>query len=355
VEDHEGRFLAWGHFSPHSEIRVRLLEWHADRSVNERWYRERLERAVAMREALAERIDSDCLRIVHAEADGLPGLVVDRYGDYLVMQCLTVGMERVKKTLVDLLAERLHPAGIYERSDVDLRRHEGLEKARGIRFGSMPPERILLREGGRIFQMDLREGQKTGFYLDQRDNRRAVARYAEGKTVLDVFSYTGAFAAWALAGGAEKVTVVESSRNALPLLQANLEAAAEGSDRVEIVTGNAFEILRRFRTQGRRFDLVILDPPKLARTKSQLERALRAYKDANLQALRLVAPGGWLATFSCSQAVTAEILTQVISWAARDAEREVRIVQRFGQAPDHPIRPSFPESGYLKGFLCRVD
>ncbi|NUP98694.1 MAG: class I SAM-dependent rRNA methyltransferase, partial [Armatimonadetes bacterium] len=295
----------------------------------------------------------DCCRLIFAEADRLPGLIVDRYGQWLVVQILTAGMEVWRETVVAALTE-WHPRGIYERSESeDRRRHEGLEPRAGLLWGEEPPETIEIREQGHTFGVDLRAGHKTGFYLDQRENRARVAAYAAGRRVLNAFSYSGGFGVYAAAAGAREVVHVDSSAPALELCRANL-ARNRLSEGQELVEENVFDALRRFREEHRPFDLVVLDPPKFAASRRQLERASRGYKDLNVSAFRLLPPGGLLATFSCSGAMDPESFAKVVAAAAADAGRQVQVVETLGQPADHPVLLAFPEGRYLNGLVCRV-
>lgn len=354
VVDRQGAFLAWGYTNYKSQIRARVLDWDESARIDDAWWRRRVRESIERRRDLPALDACDACRLVHSEADGLPGLVVDRYGEWLVVQALTAGVERVKDVIVDALSESARPAGIFEKSDQDARSLEGLGASVGRLAGDDPPDRLEIGEGGHRFLVDIKSGQKTGFYIDQRDNRRLAAEYAAGKDVLDLFSYTGAFSVYALRGGAVRATLVESSVPALRLAEENLLANRADPAAFDLVQGNAFETARSFRDAGRRFDMVIVDPPKLAQSRTHVEKAERAYKDVNLLAMKLLAPGGILVTFSCSGAVGVEYFSRIVSWASADARRDVQILQRLSQGADHPVMPSFPESEYLKGFICRV-
>lgn len=358
VADSAGRWLARGYFNPRSQIAVRLLTWERDRRVDAEFWRERLAAALAGRAALGlgrDVRDTDAYRLVHAESDGLPGLVVDRYGDWLSVQFLTLGVDARRDLLLDLLEAQLRPAGIVERSDAAVRRQEGLPLRSGPARGQPPPADLTIAEHGHRFFADLLGGQKTGFYVDQRENRRIIAAHAEGRRVLNAFSFTGAFGVYALAGGAAHVTNVDSSYDALAGAEAALRLNGFDPDRqAEGICGDAFQVLRTMRDEGRLFDLVILDPPKFARSKAELEGAARGYKDINLLGLKLLAPGGLLATFSCSGLVTPDLFQKIVFGASADAGRDAQIIAKLGQGPDHPILLSFPEGEYLKGLLCRV-
>lgn len=373
----DGAWLARGYLNRRSQIQVRLLTWSQDEAIDQGFWRRRLQRAIAGRAALSADAQTDAYRLVYAESDGLPGLIVDRYGDWLVVQCLTLGIERVKSLLVELLAELCQPQGIVERSDVDVRGKEGLAPADGLLWGRLPHEHaaaeaqadgsaaaprspnapglLQVVEHGQRFLVDLLAGQKTGFYLDQRENRRRVAAYCAGGRVLNAFAYTGGFAIHALAAGARHVTNLDSSLEALTLGERIL--ALNGFDpdaQAEGVAGDVFQVLRAWRAAGERYDVIILDPPKFAHSQGQVERAARAYKDINLLAMQLLRPGGALATFSCSGLVSAELFQKIVFGASLDAGRDVQIVERLSQAPDHPVLLSFPEGEYLKGLICRV-
>ncbi|NQU44185.1 class I SAM-dependent rRNA methyltransferase, partial [bacterium] len=293
-------------------------------------------------------------RLVNAESDGLPGLIVDRYGPWLVCQILTAGAEVWRDVLVTELAAITGCEGIWERSDVDVRPKEGLSPRTGLMHGVEPPEVVEIHEGAARYLVDIRNGQKTGFYLDQRENRARAAEYAAGAEVLNVFSYTGGFTISALLAGARKVVNVDASAPALEFLDRNVALNEIDPVRVENVGGNAFEVLRRFREEGRRFDLIVVDPPKLVSSRANLQRATRGYKDINLQAFSLLQPGGILFTFSCSGLLDRDLFQKIVADAALDARREARILRYLSQSPDHPISMPFPEGLYLKGLVCQT-
>ena len=354
VVDHSGDFVAWAYHNDRSQIHARVLDWNESAAIDESWWSSRVKEAVERRRDLPGLARTDVCRLVYSESDGLPGLIVDRYGDYLVIQAHTAGVERVKNIIVAALMSTLSPRGIFERSDQETRKIEGLGSAGGLVAGEEPPERLDVTEGGYRFAVDLKTGQKTGFYIDQRDNRRHVAEYARGRDVLDLFSYSGGFSVHALGAGASRATLVDSSYGALELAEKNIAANGFEESRVEIIHGNASEVARSFRDEGRRFGMVIADPPKFAQARAHIEKAERAYKDVNLLGMKLLEPGGVLATFSCSGAMDIEHFSKVITWASVDADRQVQILQRLSQGADHPVMPSFPESEYLKGLICRV-
>jgi 23S rRNA (cytosine1962-C5)-methyltransferase len=355
VVDARGAFLARGYYNEQSRIRVRVLAWD-ERPIDEAFWRSRVQEAVARRVSLAGDTSTSAYRLVHAEADLIPGLVVDRYGDVVVAQLLTAGVERARDAILDALAESTGARCIFERSDTASRAREGLAASvgcvRGDAAAASGTAEIL--ENGLCFRVNVGSGQKTGFYLDQRLNRAAVAGIARGASVLDAFCHTGGFGIGALRGGASSVLFMDSSAPALELLRLNLAANGCDTGACEIQQADVFESLRALRDAGRRFDLIVLDPPKFASSRHQVDKALRAYKDINLLAMELLARRGTLATFSCSQAVDAASFTMAVSWAGVDARRDIQIVRRFGQDGDHPVLAAFPESEYLKGLLCRV-
>lgn len=355
VCDATGRFLARGVFNPHSQITVRLLTWDETESIGASFWQRRLWRAIQGRALLAAEERTTAYRLVHAESDGLPGLVVDRYDAWLVVQfsawAAEVGREHIIATLKDVPGIK----GIMERADPTARRREHLPVREGVLWGEEPPKRLLIREGGHHFFVDVRGGQKTGFYLDQRENRRRVAAYAAGRDAVNAFGYTGAFAVYLLAAGASQVVSIDTSHEALALTEENLRLNGFDPDRQgEQVQGDVFAILRDWREEGRRFSLIVLDPPKFASTQAQVAGATRGYKDINLLALQLLRPGGILATFSCSGLVSADLFQKIVFGAAMDAGREVQVLERLSQGADHPILLSFPEGEYLKGMICRA-
>jgi 23S rRNA (cytosine1962-C5)-methyltransferase len=308
---------------------------------------------VRARRLLGYAEDESC-RLVFAESDGLPGLIVDRIGDHLSVQILTQGMAARAEPIVRILAELLAPRGIYERSDAEVREKESLPPAEGLLWGEPPPERIAIRQAGGVELLaDLAGGQKTGAYLDQARNRLRVAAFCQGAEVLDCFSYTGGFSAAAARAGAAHVTAVDSSGPALATLRDTM-ALNGAAETVEPIEADVFRQLRQYRLEGRQFDVVILDPPKFASSQSQLDRAARGYKDINLIACQILRPGGVLATFSCSGLVGADLFQKIVFGAALDARRDVQVIERLTQSPDHPVLLSFPEGEYLKGLICRV-
>jgi 23S rRNA (cytosine1962-C5)-methyltransferase len=351
VRDASGQTLALAAFSPHSQIRARVWSFDTSEEVDAGFFRARLARALAMREGLPAARHTNALRLVHGESDGLPGLVVDRYGDVLVAQFLAAGVERWRDPILDALAELTGSEAVYERSDAEVRNLEHLPARVGFVRGDRNASRSPITEHGLNFRVDVQQGQKTGFFLDQRDNRQRIRALAEGRVVLDGFSYTGGFALAALAGGAKHVTAIESSMPALEVAKDNLACNPLDAGRLEFVHADVFAHLRALRDRNAKFDLVILDPPKFAPTAAQAAKAARAYKDINLLALKLLSPGGLLATFSCSGGVPAELFQSIVAGAALDAGGRAKIIERFGAAADHPVALEFPEGEYLKGLL----
>lgn len=353
VVSHDGTWLARGFINPNSEVPVRLATWEQNEKLDEEWLWKRLQQAWQKRQQWGIPNQTDAFRLVYAESDFLPGIIADCYAEFVVVQIYTPAMERWRETIAHFLAELLRPRGVFERSDFDTRIREKLVPRVGPIWGEPPPERIVVTEHGLKFFVDVWRGHKTGFYLDQRENRVRSAPYLKGERVLNAFSYTGSFAVYALREGAKKVINLDTSAEALRLGEEN--AALNGfGESVQSIEGNAFQVLRRFRDAGEQFDAIVLDPPRFAPTKATVPNALRGYKDINWLAMRLLKPGGFLVTFSCSGMVSAEMFQQVLFEAALDANREVLIVERLSQSRDHPILLTFPESEYLKGFICWV-
>jgi len=355
VLDSRRSWLARGHLNRNSQIVVRLLTWDSTEQVSRQLWRRRLEMAVSARARLAADDSTTAYRLVHAESDGIPGLIVDRYADWLVVQFLTMGIDRQRQIFADLLSELLAPKGIYDRSDVAVRRKEGLEETAGPLAGACPPPLVEIREHGLRFVVDVAGGQKTGFYLDQRENRHRVSLWAAGREVLNSFSFSGGFGVYAMAAGATRVINVDTSLPALEQAEHNLTLNGFDPDhQTEQIAGDVFQLLRDYRQQGQRFDMVILDPPKFALSKANVEAAARGYKDINLLAMQILNPGGILATFSCSGLVSPDLFQKILFGASVDAGRDVQILEQLGQPADHPVLLSFPEGAYLKGYVCRV-
>jgi 23S rRNA (cytosine1962-C5)-methyltransferase len=343
-------FLAWGAYSPSSQIAVRVWSFSESDVVDETFIASRVRSAAASRADLAAR--SNAARLVFAESDLLPGVIIDRYGSVAVLELTSAGADRWRDAIADACLSLDGITSVYERSDLEVRAHEGLQHRTGLLRGPEPPERVEVHEDGAGFVVDVRGGHKTGFYLDQRESRVAVRSLAAGRKVLNVFAYTGAFSVAAWQGGARKVTTVDSSGPALQIASENL--AANGLPTAGIVEADAFAELRRLRDAGTTYDLVILDPPKLVHNRQQVDRGSRAYKDLNWLGLRLLNPGGVLVTFSCSGSVSPELHQKIVADAAVDAARDVQVIGRLHQASDHPVLLSVPETQYLKGLVCRV-
>jgi 23S rRNA (cytosine1962-C5)-methyltransferase len=351
VKSADGKALALAAYSPQSQIRARVWSFDLGVTIKRDFFQAGIRKAIELRAALPAARHSNALRLVHGESDGLPGLVVDRYADVLVAQFLSAGAEHWREAILDALADATGCEAIYERSDAEVRALEGLQSRAGFVRGNREARRCPIVEHGLNFRVDVEAGQKTGFFLDQRDNRQRVRALAEGREVLDAFSYTGGFSLAALAGGAKHVTAVESSAEALEVARENLAANPLDASRIAFEKADVFAYQRLLRDRGRSFDLVVLDPPKFAPTAAQVKNAARAYKDINLMALRLLKRGGLLATFSCSGGVSAELFQSIVAGAALDAGVDARIIERFGAAADHPVALSFPEGDYLKGLL----
>lgn len=351
VEAHDGRFLAWAAFSPASRIRARAWSFDEAQRIDAAFLQATVATAVRTRGRFA--IASDGMRLVHGESDGLPGLIVDRYGDTLVAQFLAAGTERWKKVLADALLQETGLARLYERSDASSRALEGLPEITGWLCGEGPTG-LEIAEHGWKFGIDIAEGHKTGFYLDQRDSRKRFAdwtRHLQFQRVLNCYCYTGGFTVAALAGGAARVTSIDSSGPALQRAQANVALNGFDASRAEFLDADVNASLRRFLDEGRSFDAIVLDPPKLAPTAAHAERAARAYKDINRLALKLLEPGGVLFTYSCSGGIGADLFHKIVASAGADAGVDGYIAERMGAAPDHPMTLSFPEGEYLKGLV----
>jgi len=351
IKDASGKSLGSAAYSPKSQIRARMWSFDPSEEVDAAFFRRRIERALALREALPARRHTNALRLVHGESDGLPGLIVDRYADVLVAQFLAAGVERWRDPILDTLSELTAAEAIFERSDAEVRKLEALPARVGFARGNRNASRCPIVEYGLNFRVDVEQGQKTGFFLDQRENRQRVRELAAGREVLDGFCYTGGFSIAALAGGARRITAIESSAPALEVARENLAANPFDAARVQFVQGDVFAQLRALRDRAAQFQMVILDPPKFAPSAAQVRNAARAYKDINLLALKLLAPGGLLATFSCSGGVSAELFQSIVAGAALDAGADAKIIERFGAAADHPVALEFPEGEYLKGLL----
>ena len=351
VKSAEDKVLALAAWSSASQIRARVWSFDPGVTINKEFFEKKLKAATALRAALPASRHTNAMRLVHGESDGLPGLVVDRYDDVLVAQFLSAGAEHWREAILDALSAATGCGAIYERSDAEVRALEGLMPKVGFARGNRQAKRCPIAEHGLNFRVDAEAGQKTGFFLDQRDNRQRIRALAEGREVLDAFCYTGGFSLAALAGGATHVTAVDSSAEALDIARENLATNPLDASRIAFEKADVFAYQRLLRDRGRSFGLIVLDPPKFAPTAAQVNNAARAYKDINLMALKLLKPGGLLATFSCSGSVSAELFQSIVAGAASDAGVDAKIIERFGAAADHPVALNFPEGDYLKGLL----
>ena len=347
----EGHFLARASYSPVSKIRARVWTF-IDEPVDREFFRKRIQAAIAQRETFNVQHFSNAYRLIHAESDGIPGLIVDRYADVLVLQSLTAGSEFWKETIADLLVEETGIQNIYERSDADVRELEGLTPVTGILRGAIDDLRLTIDEYNLKFYVDIEHGHKTGFYLDQRHNRHRVGEFSKDRDVLNCFCYTGGFSIHALANGAKSVLSVDSSADALALLEENIALNNLPADRHTSREGDVFQLLRKFRDENRSFDMIILDPPKFAPTAAHAEKASRAYKDINLLAFKLLRHGGILFTYSCSGGIDAALFQKIVASAALDAGADATIIEHLSQGSDHPVSLHFPEGAYLKGLVC---
>lgn len=354
VLDTRGGFLAYGFYNDQSRVSLRLLEWDEQAIIDEQWYRHKVQDAISSRNHLMADGQTNTCRLIFSESDYLPGLIVDKYANHLAVQVLTSGIDRMLPCIIDELQQLLNPESIFDKSDASSRSHEGLATKNTVLAGSHPPEVVEVIENGIKYHINIAEGQKSGFYCDQRDNRRIVAGYAKGKKVLDCFCYTGGFTLNCLHSGAASVMPVDSSALATETLNENILLNGFDALNVTPVTSDVNKQLRRLRDEGETFDIIILDPPKYAPSRSALDKASRAYKDLNRLGMLLLNPGGLLATYSCSGAMDMETFKQVLAWAALDAGKKVQFIHQFCQPEDHPVRASFPEGEYLKGLLCRV-
>jgi 23S rRNA (cytosine1962-C5)-methyltransferase len=353
VRDDSGNFLAWAAYNTSSQITARVWSWREEENIDAEFFRHQITNALTMRNGLNLSRNSNGMRLIHAESDGLPGLIVDQYGDMLVMQIGSAGAERWRDTCADILQELCKPACIYERSDSDSRALEGLELRNGVLRGALP-DNVEVIENGLRFKVDVAAGQKTGFYLDQRNNRALTETLAADCDVLNCFCYTGGFSLYALRGGAKSVLSIDASADALRIAEENVTPNGLDASRAEWLEADVFQALRTLRDQGRKFDLIILDPPKFAPTAAFAEKAARGYKDINLLAFKLLRPGGLLCTYSCSGGISEDLFQKIVAGAALDAGVDAQIVHHLHASADHPVLLSFPEGAYLKGLVLRV-
>lgn len=351
---HNGDWLARAAYSPHSQIRARIWTWTEGEAVDKAFLRERVRRAVERRSHLREDAQVAAYREIHAESDGLPGLIVDRYGDLRVVQFLSAGVDRWREDLLDALCADPDCSGVFERSDADVRELEGLPERRGPLRGRIPNNPLTIVENGFHYLVDFESGHKTGFYLDLREARGRLRRWLGHGRLLNAFAYTGAFTVIGLAQGVSEVVSVDTSEPALELARQNVRLNGLPLERCRWENDDVFNALRRFRDRDERFDFVLLDPPKFAATRGQVEGAARGYKDINILGMKLLRPGGILATFSCSSGVGPELFQKIVADAALDAGVDARALAWLGQPSDHPVALNYPEGRYLKGMVVHV-
>ncbi|MGL5118957.1 MAG: 23S rRNA (cytosine(1962)-C(5))-methyltransferase RlmI [Plesiomonas shigelloides] len=354
VFDKGGNWLARAAWSADSQIRGRVWTFDRDEQIDQDFFVRRLQQAQQWRNVVAARDDLTGYRLIAGESDGLPGITIDRYDNFLVLQLLSSGAEFQRLNLMNALRECYPECNIYERSDVAVRKKEGLKQVTGLLHGEEPPKLLPIRENGVQILVDIKEGHKTGFYLDQRESRLAASRYVNGKKVLNCFCYTGAFGLFALKGNCKQVVNVDVSQPALDIARQNAELNGFDMSRAEFVRADVFKLLREYREQGEKFDVIIMDPPKFIENKGQLAGGCRGYKDINMLAMQLLNPGGTLLTYSCSGLMESGLFQKILADAALDAKREVQFVEQFKQAADHPVLSTYPEGLSLKGFACRV-
>ena len=349
VLDSRHRFVGRGFFNAHSKIAVRMLTKTQDTPIDRAFFRARIAAAWAYRQQLGF---SNACRVVFGESDGLPGLTVDKFGDYLSFQIVCLGMEQRKEELISILAELFQPAGIYERDDLAVREKEGMAQVSRCVYGSVPPE-IQIREHDAAMFVNIPTGQKTGHFLDQQENRGHLRPYVPGQDVLDLCCCTGGFAIHAALYGAAHVEAVDVSASALALVQRNAEANGV-ADRIQTTQANVFDLARQYADEGRRFGVVICDPPAFAKSKQALDGATRGYKELNLRCMQMVKPGGFLLTCSCSHFMTPPLFFQMLQQAAADSGRQVRLVENLLQSRDHPASLQAGQNLYLKGHILQV-
>lgn len=344
-----GKFLGKGYINPKSQITVRFLTKNKDEEIDREFFKNRIVKALNYRKQLNY---GESYRLIYAEADFLPALIVDKFNNTLVIQTLSLGMEKYKNIIVDILLELLSPECVYERNDAPVRELEGLELKKGVLYGELP-EKIIIEENGIQYYVDVVEGQKTGFFFDQRENRKAIEPFVKGKEILECFCYTGSFALNAAKYGANNILAYDYSDEAISLAREN--AKLNGlQDNIKFEVGNAFDILRKFYNDKKKFDVVILDPPAFVKSKKALEGAIRGYKEINLRGMKLLKPGGYLITSSCSHHVKDELFFEIIMSAAYDAKVTMRIIEKRSQAKDHPVLAASEETSYLKFYILEI-
>lgn len=354
IKSYQKESLAIGSFSKSSQISVRIWSFNSSDIIDKKFLSQRFYDALSLRKSLFNPSQTNAYRIVNSESDFLPGLILDYYSGYYVVQFLSAGTEYFRNQIIEIISEQTDCVGIYERSDTESRKKENLPIKNDKLSGSFIPERILFKENGINFYADIANGHKTGFYLDQRDNRLILQDFSKGKNVLNCFSYTGGFSVYALKGQANFVTNIDSSSNSLKLSEENHLLNNIDSSKYQNIEGDVFKVLRSFRDECKKFDLIILDPPKFAESASNINKAARGYKDINLLAMKLLNQNGVLFTFSCSGHISRELFHKIVNDAAIDSGREVKYLSILSQSKDHPILSSFPEALYLKGLVCLV-
>lgn len=354
IIDSHGKWLARAAYSPASQICARVWSFDREETIDEAFFIRRLQQAQQWRSWLAQRDGLDSYRLIAGESDGLPGITIDRFNRFLVLQLLSAGADFQRPLLISALQKLYPQCALYERSDVAVRKKEGLALTQGLLSGEEPPALLPIEEHGMKLLVDIKNGHKTGYYLDQRDSRFATRGYSKDKRVLNCFSYTGGFAISALMGDCRQVVSVDTSQEALDIARQNVELNQLDLSKAEFLRDDVFKLLRRYRDQGEKFDVIIMDPPKFVENKNQLSGACRGYKDINMLACQLLNPGGVLLTFSCSGLMTTDLFQKIVADAALDAGREMQFIEQFRQAADHPVSAAYPEGLYLKGFACRV-
>ncbi|MBF0226978.1 MAG: class I SAM-dependent methyltransferase [Desulfobacterales bacterium] len=350
----DGKEIAKGSYSPESQIRIRIWTFDTSIEISKNFLKKRIIDAINFRKLLFQYKNVSAYRIINSESDLIPGLIVDKYEDFLVCQFLSAGVELFKSDIIQILSEIMPVSGIYERSDSEVRLKEGLKQTKGVLYGKEPPDIIQINENGLKFFVDIKDGHKTGFYLDQRDNRNYSSQFAKNSEVLNCFSYTGGFSIYALNNGAKKVVNIDTSNKALEIGLKNAEANKISLDCIENISGDVFHTLRKFRDSGRKFDLIILDPPKFADSAKNLQKAIKGYKDINWLAFKILKSYGTLMTFSCSGIVSPELFQSIIANSSLDANRNSVIIRHLFQASDHIVNLNFPEGAYLKGIIVKT-